>query len=53
MAAVFTTMQQHPDCCSASAAGCTSAYFGRILDTVILAVSIFIVFLLGILPGVR
>lgn len=48
MAAGYVTMQQHPDCCSASAAACTSARWGLILDTVIVAVSIF-VFLFGIL----
>lgn len=53
MAAVFTSMQQHADCCSNGAAGCTSAHFARILDTVILAVSIFIVWILGILLGVQ
>lgn len=49
MAAGFAAMQQHPNCCSTSAAACTSARFARILDTVIVAVSIFVVFLLGIL----
>lgn len=43
MAAGFVTMQQHPDCCTASAAACTSAHLGLILDTVIMAVSVFIV----------
>ncbi len=43
MAAGFAAMQQHPDCCSTTAAACTSARLGLILDTVIAAVSIFIV----------
>jgi len=42
MAAVFTSMQQHPACCSACAAETTSAHFSAIVDTVILAVSIFV-----------
>ena len=45
MAAVFTSMQQHANCCSGSAAGCTSARVCGVLDTVILAVSIFILIL--------
>lgn len=49
MAAGFATMQQHPNCCSASAAACTSARFGLILDTVVAAVSIFIVLRWGFL----
>lgn len=48
MAAVFTSMQQHADCCSNGAAGYTSACFARILDTVTLAVSIFVVLILGL-----
>ena len=48
MAACFKTMQQHANCCSVSAAGCTSALRGIILDTVILAVSIIIVLILGL-----
>lgn len=44
MAAGFAAMQQHPDCCSTTtAAACTSARLGLVLDTVIVAVSIFIV----------
>ena len=53
MAACFKTMQQHANCCSAFAAGCTSAHYGRILDTAILAVSIFIVLILGLLVGMN
>ncbi len=49
----FTAMQQHPNCCSTSAAACTSARFARIMDTVIAAVSIFVVLLLGILLGIQ
>lgn len=49
MAAGFNAMQQHPNCCSTFAAACTSARLGLILDTVIAAVSIFIVLILGIL----
>ena len=49
MSACFSSMQQNSNCCSTSAAGCTSMRLGRILDTVILAVSIFIVWILGIL----
>jgi len=53
MAACFQTMQQHANCCSTFAAGCTSARYGRILDTVILAVSIFLVLILGLLRGIN
>ncbi len=53
MAAGFTAMHQHPNCCSSSAAACTSARFARILDTVILAVSIFVVLILGILLKIQ
>ena len=49
MAAGFTAMQQHPNCCSTSAVACTSMRLGLILDTVILAVSIIIALILGIL----
>ena len=35
--------------CAFAAAACTSAHLGLILDTVILAVSIFVVLILGIL----
>lgn len=49
MAAVFTSMQQHPNCCTTSAAACTSARVGLILDTVVLAVSIFVILILGLL----
>ena len=49
MIAGYVTMQQHPHCCSTSAAACTSVRQGLILDTAIVAVSIFIVFLVGIL----
>ena len=49
MAARYTAMQQHPNCCSNFAAACTSVRLGLILDTVILAVSIIIVLILGIL----
>ena len=51
MAAVFTSMQQHPNCCFNSAAGCTSARVGLILDTVVEAVSIFVILILGLLVG--
>ena len=53
MAAGYTAMQQHPNCCSASAAACTSARLGLILDTVIVAVSIIIVLVLGILLKIQ
>ena len=53
MSACFTAMQQHSNCCSTFAAGSTSARYGRLLDTVILAVSIFVVWILGILLGVQ
>lgn len=49
MAVRFTAMQQYTNCCSTFAAACTSARLGLILDTVILAVSIIIVLILGIL----
>lgn len=49
MTACFTTMQQNSNCCSTFAAGRTSVRLARLLDTVILAVSIFIVLILGIL----
>ena len=49
MAAGYFTMQQHANCCSSSAVACTSAHLGLILDTVIAAVSIFIVLILDIL----
>jgi hypothetical protein len=52
MAARFNTMQQHPNCCTTSAAACTSAHYGLILDTVVLAVSIIIVLILGLLGGI-
>ena len=45
MAARLETMQMHTNCCSSSAVACTSARRGIILDTVILAVSIIILFL--------
>ena len=44
------TMDQHTDCCYASAAAYTSARISGILDTALLAVSI-IVLLLGLLVG--
>ena len=50
MAACFKTMQKHANCCSSSAAACTSALRGVILDTVILAVSI-IILILGLRLG--
>ena len=40
MAARYTAMQQHPNCCSNFAAACTSARLGLILDTVILIESL-------------
>lgn len=51
MAAVSRSMQQYANCCSTSAAACTSVRFALILDTVIAAVSIFNVFLLYFLLG--
>jgi hypothetical protein len=45
MAAVSTSMQQHANCCSGFAAGCTSAHICGIVDTVGLAVSVFILIL--------
>ena len=53
MAAGYTAMQQHPNCCSTSAAACTSAHLGLILDTVIAAVSIIIVRILGVLLKIQ
>ena len=53
MAAGFTAMQQHSNCCSSSAVACTFAHLGLILDTVIAAVSIFIVLILGILLKIQ
>ena len=47
----YTAMQQHSNRCS-SAVACTSAHLGLILDTVIAAVSIIIVLILGILLGI-
>lgn len=49
MAVGFTSVHQHSNCCSTGAAAGTSVRFGLFLDTVILAVSIFIIFLLGLL----
>ena len=49
MATGFHTMQQYANCCESFAAACTSVRLGRIMDTVILAVSIFIALILGIL----
>ncbi len=51
MAAVFTSMQQHANCCFSFAAACTSARVGLILDTVIMAVSIFVILIMGLLVG--
>lgn len=48
VAAGFTAMQQHPNCCSGFAAENTSAPVGLIMDTVIAAVSVFI-FRIGLL----
>ena len=45
MAAVLTSMQQHANCCSGCAAGCTSARVWDIVDTVFVAVSIFVLIL--------
>ena len=45
MAAVFTNMQQHPNCCANSAAATTSVRLYAIMDTVIAAVSIIILIL--------
>jgi hypothetical protein len=42
------TMKQHTDFCASNAAGTASMHFGAIVDTVIVAVSIFVVFLLGL-----
>ena len=53
MAACFKTMQKHANCCSSSAAACTSARLSLIADTVILAVSIIIVQILGILLRIQ
>ncbi len=49
MAAVYTSMQQHPNCCTNSAAATTSARLYAIVDTVIAAVSIIILHLLSLL----
>ena len=53
MTAVFSTMQQHSNCCEASAAACASARICRVLDTVILAVSIFVLILVKLLLGLE
>ena len=53
MAAGYTAMHQHSNCCSTSAAACTSAHLGLILDTAILAVSIIIVRILGVLLKIQ
>ena len=52
MAAGYTAMQQHPNCCSTSAAACTSARLSLVVDTVILAVSILILLGVRILSGI-
>lgn len=49
MGAGFMTMQQHPNCCSSFAAANTSAPVRRIMDTVCVAVSIFVL-IAGLLP---
>ena len=53
MAAGYMTMKQHPNCCETSAAACTSARICRVLDTVILAVSIFVLILVKLLLGLE
>ena len=53
MAAVITTMQQHPSYCAASAAVCTSARFGIIMDTVFAAVSIIVFLLMRLMQKFR
>ena len=43
MTALFTASSRHTNCCSTSAAACTSARISSILDTaVIMVVSIFV-----------
>ena len=49
MAAGFAAMQQHPNCCTTSAAACTSARLGLIVDTAVAAVSILLVWPLRVL----
>lgn len=49
MTACFTTMQQHSNHCANSAAAATSARAYAVLDTVVLAVSIIILILAGLL----
>lgn len=49
MAAVYGSMKQYASHCACSAAGTTSAPCYNILDTVCLAVSIFIAVIVGIL----
>ena len=53
MAATFTAMHQHTSCCSNSAAACTSAHISRILDTALLAVSIFVILIQSLLRIVQ
>lgn len=49
MSVGFASMQHNSNCCSSFAAVCTSARLDVILDTVILAVSIFILLHVGLL----
>ena len=49
MSVGFASMQHNSSCCPSFAAVCTSARHGIILDTVILAVSIFVLILAGLL----
>lgn len=49
MTARFATMQQHSNHCANSAAAATSARVCVLLDTAILAVSIFILILVSLL----
>ena len=49
MATASASMQQYPNCCFNSAAACASARLGLILDTVIEAVSIFVILILRLL----
>ena len=49
MSVGFASMQRNSNCCTNSAAAGTSAHMGIIVDTVILAVSIFILLHVGLL----
>lgn len=52
MTAAYTSMHQYSNCCSSFAAGTSSAHHRVIMDTAVIAVSIFISVLIRLLvPG--